>query len=103
MGYGPWGLSFGQILVIIVVFAIFFRPRDHRRFDRMFDDFRQTTSKERETVEQTLDAFDEALETSEDRLARLEERIRVLERIVTDEHQHSKAKSLSEEIGKLQN
>ena len=98
MGYGPWGLGFWELLILAIVFASFFRPRDSRRFDRLFEDFSSRHTQEKATYEEALDACEEDLEAAEARIDKLEERIRVLERIVTDEHRTG---SLEEEIDNL--
>lgn len=98
MGYGPWGLDFWQIIIMVCVFFWLFKPRSSRRFDRAFDDFRDRHQKDKAAYEEAMDAYEEALDAAEDKIEKLEDRIRVLERIVTDTHQ---ATSLAEEIDNL--
>ena len=98
MFYGPWGLTFGQMLILICVFAWMLKPRSTRRFDRMFDDFRQRHRQDKASYEEAMDSYEEALDAAEDKIEKLEERIRVLERIVTDTH---KKVALAEEIDNL--
>lgn len=91
MGYGPWGIEFWELIALIAVCGIFFRPRSSRRFEKAFDNFHRQHDQEKADYEDALDA-------AEDKIDRLEDRIRVLERIVTEEH---KTSSLSEEIDNL--
>lgn len=97
-GYGPWGLSFWEIIILVMVFSMFFKPRDSKKVDKLFDDFSRRQHKEKEAYEEVLDAYEEALDACEINIEKLEARTRVLERIVTDTHQSA---SLSEEIDNL--
>ena len=96
--YGPWGMEFWQLIVLVWLFAWMFKPHQSRRFDRAFEDFNKRHNKEKESMDEALDAYEDALEAAETKIEKLEERIRVLERIVTDEHASS---SLSEKIDNL--
>lgn len=97
-GYGPWGLSFWEIIILIWLCTLFFKPRDSKRLDQAMDDFNAQFSKEKAHYEQVLDSYEEDLDTAERKIEDLEDRVRVLERIVTDEH---KSKTLKDEIDNL--
>ena len=97
MGYGPWGLGFWEILILVFVFASFFKPSG-KRYDEMFEDFSEQNKKEKKDLDKVLDAYEEDLDTAERKIDELEERVRVLERIVTDEH---KSSSLKDKINYL--
>lgn len=98
MGYGPWGMEFWQLITLVCVFAWLFKPKESRRFERIFDDFSTTHAKEKAAYEDALDACEEDLDSAEARMKKMEERIRILEKIVTENYRSS---ALSEEIEKL--
>lgn len=97
MGYGPWGLGFWEILILVFVFASIFKP-NNKHVDEKFANFSEKNKKDKKDLDQTLDAYEEDLDVAERKIEDLEERVRVLERIVTDEH---KSSSLKEEIDQL--
>lgn len=101
MGYGPWGLSFWEFFILLWLVLWFFKPKDSKRVDRMFDEFQSEHAREKASLEETLDAYEADLDSAEDKIEKLEARIRVLERIVTDEHNRHKKDALSEEIESL--
>jgi len=98
MGYGPWGLDFWELLILVWLVIWIFKPRESRQWDRMFADFSAQHEKEKAAVEDSLNAYEADLGKAEARIDPLEEHIRVLERIVTDEH---KTRSLADEIDSL--
>lgn len=98
MGYGPWGMEFWQLITLVIVFALFFKPRDSKRFDRVFADFHKRHGKEKASYEEAMEAYEDALDSCESHIQNLQERIKILERIVTDNH---KPQSLAEEINNL--
>lgn len=98
MGYGPWGLDFWEFFILVWLVLWFFKPKDSKRFDRIFDEFNSTHARDKASYEEALDAYEEDLESAEAKIDKLEARIRVLERIVTDEH---KKESLADQIDNL--
>ena len=98
MGYGPWGLDFWELLILVWLVIWIFKPRESRQWDRMFADFSTQHEKEKAAVEDSLDGYEADLGKAEAQIDPLEERIRVLERIVTDEH---KTRSLADKIDSL--
>lgn len=98
MGYGPWGMSFWEIFILLWLVMWFFKPRDSKRWENRFDEFNSIHSRDKAVYEETLDAYEADLDAAEAKIEKLEARIRVLEKIVTDEHQKN---SLADEIEKL--